>query len=561
MTDSRRSDSFRQTLVDALGTVDLRRLQLSWALTSFGQWAFFVILAVYAYEQGGATAVGVAALVGMVPAGLTAPMAGLVIDRSSRRDVLLSTDVARTVALAGVAAAVAAAAPLGLVLVLSAAYTVLQTAHIPAQAALFPALATTPRQLAASNAVSSSVENGGVLVGSLLGGVLVAATSAESSFLVTAGLYAVAAWPLARIPRDPVPAHREKLDEEEEERPLAELVSGFGTVVGEPSLRPVVGLLAAGSFVEGAVDVLIVLLAINLLDLGGAGVGWLNAAWGVGGLTAGAVAISLLGRGRLAAGLASGGLLAGTCLLLLALLPDLQVAVAIALFVLIGMGYGLIEITGMTLLQRMTSDEVLGRAFAVVESGYWLMTGIGAIVAPLLIELWGLRGALAALGLLLPALVALRWRALTRLEAGTAVPEEAFRLLRSVPMFAPLPLGMIESLSQRLTPVAAGAGTAVVREGERGDYFYVIAAGEFDVSRGAGEFPSLAAGDVFGEIALLRDVPRTATVTARTDGRLYALDRDAFLSAVSGHRFTTRTAASIVDERSARAPTHRGVGV
>jgi predicted MFS family arabinose efflux permease len=222
MTDSPRSDSFRPTLVDALGTVDLRRLQLSWALTSFGQWAFFVILAVYAYEQGGATAVGVAALVRMVPAGLTAPMAGLVIDRSPRRDVLLGTDVARAAALAGVAAAVAAAAPLGVVLVLSAAYTVLQTAHVPAQAALFPALATTPRQLAASNAVSSSVDNGGVLVGSLLGGVLVAATSAESAFLVTAGLYAVAAWPLARIPRDPVPAHREKVDEEEE-RPLAEL--------------------------------------------------------------------------------------------------------------------------------------------------------------------------------------------------------------------------------------------------------------------------------------------------------------------------------------------------
>jgi MFS family permease len=560
MTDSPRSDSFRQTLVDALGTVDLRRLQLSWALTSFGQWAFFVILAVYAYEQGGATAVGVAALVRMVPAGLTAPLAGLVIDRSSRRDVLLGTDVARVVALAGVAAAVAAAAPLGVVLVLSAVYTVLQTAHVPAQAALFPALATTPRQLAASNAVSSSVENAGVLVGSLLGGVLVAATSAESAFLVTAGLYAVAAWPLARIPRDPIPAHREKRDEGEE-RPLAELVSGFGTVIGEPSLRLVVGLLAAGSFVEGAVDVLIVLLAIDLLDIGGAGVGWLNAAWGVGGLTAGAVAISLLGRGRLAAGLASGGLLAGTCLLLLALLPDLLVAVAIALFVLIGLGYGLIEITGLTLLQRMTSDEVLGRAFAVVESGYWLMTGLGAIVAPLLVELWGVRGALVALGVLLPALVALRWRALTRLEAGTAVPEEAFRLLRSVPMFAPLPLGTIESLSQRLTPVEAGAGTAVVREGEHGDHFYVIAAGEFDVTRNAGAFPSLAAGDVFGEIALLRDVPRTATVTARTDGRLYALDRDAFLTAVSGHRFTTRTAASIVDERSARAPTQRGVGV
>lgn len=223
------------------------------------------------------------------------------------------------------------------------------------------------------------------------------------------------------------------------------------------------GLLAAGSFVEGAFDVLIVLLAIELLGLGGAGVGWLNAAWGVGGLVAGAVAISLLGRGRLAAGLASGALAAGACLLLLSVLPEELVAVAFGIFVVIGLGYGLIEIAGVTLLQRMTSDEVLGRAFAVVESGYGLMNGVGAMASPLLIELFGLRGALVAIGLLMPALVGLRGRALTRLEAGAAVPEEAFRLLRSLPLFAPLPLGMVENLSQRLVPMEARSGARAPR--------------------------------------------------------------------------------------------------
>jgi Cyclic nucleotide-binding domain len=312
--------------------------------------------------------------------------------------------------------------------------------------------------------------------------------------------------------------------------------------------------------VEGAFDVLIVLLAIELLDLGGAGVGWLNAAWGVGGLVAGAAAISLLGPGSLAAGLASGALAAGACLLLLSVLPEELVAVAFGIFVVIGVGYGLIEIAGVTLLQRMTSDEVLGRAFAVVESGYWLMNGIRAMVSPLLIELFGVRGALVAIGLLMPALVALRWRALARLEAGAAVPEEAFRLLRSLPLFAPLPLSMVENLSQRLVPVEAKAGTPVVREGAPGDHFYVIAAGEFDVTSRDGSFPSLAAGDVFGEIALLRDGTRTATVTARTDGQLYPLDRDTFLTAVSGHRFTTRKATSIAEERAGRSPVERSAG-
>jgi MFS family permease len=557
MADSPRPNSLRQTLADALGTVDLRRVQTAWALSSFGQWAFLVILAVYAYGQGGTTAVALAALVRMVPAGLAAPVAGLLVDRSSRRDVLLATNVARALALSGMAAAVAAGAPLAAVLALGALFTVLQSAHVPAQAALFPTLAATPRQLAASNAVATSVDNGGVFVGSFAAGVLVAATSAHVAFALTATIYAVAAWPLARVSRDPVPAHRDTA----EERPLHELMSGFRTVSREPSLRLLVGVLATGAFVEGAVDVLVVLLAIELLDLGGEGVGWLNAAWGVGGLIAGAAAISLIGRGRLAAGIASGGLLAGACLLLLAVLPDLVAAVAIGIFVLIGVGYGLIEIAGTTLLQRLTSDQVLGRTLAVVETGYWLSNGLGAIAAPLLIELWGARGALVALGLLLPAFVGLRWRALSRFEAGAAVPEDAFRLLRGVPLFGPLPLGMIENLSRRLIPVEAKAGTPVVREGAHGDHFYVIAAGDFEVSSRGGAFPSLAPGDVFGEIALLRDVPRTATVTARTEGRLYALDRADFLAAVSGHRFTTRTAASIVDERFRRAPTHPRVGV
>ena len=550
MADSRQPDSFRRTVVDALATADLRRLQASWALSSFGQWAFFVVLAVYAYDVGGTTAVGVAAVVRMLPAGLAAPLWGVLVDRSSRRDVLLVTDVARALFLAGITGAVAAGAPLWAVLVLSAVFTVLQTAHIPAQSALLPALAATPRQLAAANALTSSIENAGVLVGSIIGGVLVAAASAETAFAGTAALYAVAAWPLLRIPRDPVPAHREHSDEE---GPLEELGSGLRAVAAEPSLRLVVGLVCASYFIEGAADVLIVVLAIQLLDIGEAGVGWLNAAWGSGGLVAGAVAIALLGRGRLAIGLALGGLLAGACFALIAALPDIAY-VALALFVLVGLGYGLIEITGMTLLQRMTSDDLLGRTFAVLESSYWLACGLGGIAAPVLIELLGVRGALVALGLLLPALVVVRWRALARLEAGTSVPEEAFALLRAVPMFAPLPIGTVESLANSVQCMDVPAGTAVVSEGDLGDRFYLIASGDFDVTRSDGAFPPLGAGDVFGEIALLRDVPRTATVTASSEARVYALERDSFLTAVSGHRFSTRAASSMADERADRRP-------
>ncbi|HZN87987.1 MAG TPA: MFS transporter [Thermoleophilaceae bacterium] len=549
MADSQGRASFKRSLGDALATADLRRLQLAWTAASVGGWVFFIVLAVYAYNEGGAAAVGVAALARMVPAGLAAPLAGVVVDRRSRREVLILITAGRAVLLAGIAAAVAAGAPLAVVLVLSALFTVLQTAHRPAQAALLPGLAETPRQIAASNAVWTAVDSIGFLLGALLAGVLVGAAGTETGFLVTAGLLAIATWPLARIPRDPVPDYREH---EDEEGPLEELASGFRTVVGDPSLRLLVGVLSCSTFVEGAVDVLVVLVAIELLDLGDSGVGWLNSAWAFGGIVGGAAAISLLGRGRLAAGLAGGCLLVGVPLLLVAALPE--VAMAVAMLVVLGVGYSLIETAGLTLLQRLTSDDVLGRAFAVVESSYWLTTGAGAMAAPAIVGLFGVRGALAAIGLCLPVVVALRWVGLARFEAGAAIPEAAFALLRSVPLFAPLSLGTLENVSRRLDEVEVSAGHAVVREGEPGERFYVIAEGEFEASNSRGTFPLLGEGDVFGEIALLRDIPRTATVTARTDGLLYALDRESFLAAVAGHRFASRSADSMVHERTERTP-------
>ena len=549
MADSHGRTSFRRTLADAVATVDLRRLQLAWMASSVGGWAFFIVLAVYAYEQGGAGAVGVAALARMVPAGLAAPVAGAVVDRRSRREVLIAISVGRSLVLVGIAAAVAADAPLAFVLVLAALFTSLATAHKPAQAALLPALASTPRQLAASNAIWTAVDSVGFLAGALLGGILLGATSLQTAFGVAAVLFAVAAWPLARMPRDAIPDHRRHADEE---GALEELGSGFRMVARDRSLRLLVGVLAASTLVEGAVDVLVVLVAIELLDLGGPGVGWLNTAWGVGGLVGGATAISLLGRGHLAAGLAGGCLLVGVPLMLLTAVPE--VGVAILMLGTLGVGYSLIETAGLTLLQRLSSDDVLGRAFAVVESSYWLTTGIGAIIAPGLVALLGLRGALLALGACLPVLAALRWAALAGFEGGAAVPEREFTLLRSVSLFAPLPLGTVENIARRLREMVVQAGDEIVREGEPGERLYLIAEGEFDVSCVRGAFPALRDGDLFGEIALLHDVPRTATVTARTDGVLYALDRNAFLAAVGSHRYSSRTADSIADERTVRVP-------
>jgi MFS family permease len=212
----------------------------------------------------------------MIPAGLAAPLAGVLADRHSRRDVLLGAIVGRALILLGIGAAVAASAPLAVVLGLGALFTIVATAHRPAQAALLPSLVETPHQLAASNAVWSAIDNGAFLVGALLSGGLIATTSMTTAFLVTAGLFALAALPVARIDRDPVPDYRVSA---ERIRPIADAVDGFREVARDRRLRLVVGVLAISTMVEGAIDVLVVLVAIDMLGLGGAGVGWLNACW------------------------------------------------------------------------------------------------------------------------------------------------------------------------------------------------------------------------------------------------------------------------------------------
>ena len=292
----RTGSGIHRSLAGALATAQLRRLQAGWAVSAVGGWVFFVALSVYAFDAGGATAVGAAALTRMVPAGLAAPLAGVLADRYSRRDVLFGAIVARALILVGIGAAVAASAPVALVLALGALFTIVATAHRPAQAALLPSLVETPHQLAASNAVWSAIDNGAFLVGALLSGALIATTSMADAFFVTAGLFAVAAWPIARIERDPVPEYRAGA---EHARPIADAVHGFREVARDSRLRLVVGVLAISTMVEGAIDVLVVLVAIEMLGLGGSGVGWLNACWGLGGVIGGAAALALLRRGRL----------------------------------------------------------------------------------------------------------------------------------------------------------------------------------------------------------------------------------------------------------------------
>jgi hypothetical protein len=344
----------------------------------------------------------------------------------------------------------------------------------------------------------------------------------------------------------PEPAGREGAHEL-----LGDAREGLRVVARDPALRLLFTLIAAQLFVDGLLGVLVVAVAIDLLDLGQAGVGYLNAALGLGGLAGVVVSASLVGMRRLAPSFALGNLLWGAPIALIAAVPD--PAFALVMMGLVGVGNTFVDVSGITLLQRAAPEEALGRVFGLLEAFLLGSVALGGVVAPLLIHGLGIKGALVAGGAVLPALVVVRWAALRHLDAavGPEVPVRELALLRAVPMFSPLRGFSLEQLASSLKPVTVPAGRQVFAQGDRGDRFYIVADGTVEISIDGRIVQVAEPGDWFGEIALLRDVPRTATALARTDTELRALDRDEFVGAVAGDPRSAEAADAVVTARLA----------
>jgi MFS family permease len=521
----------------------LRRLELAWAGSIIGTWAYAIAVVVYAYEQGGARAVGVVGLVRWIAAGIASPFASLLGDRYDRRWVMVGSDLARA-ALIGIAAAVVYSnGPPVVVYVLASLVGVAATAFRPAQAALTPSLAQTPEELTAANVAATTIESVGIFAGPALGGVLLAATGAGMVFVVTAGMLL---WSVALLVG--IPSYgREQTAERDQVAVVEELLEGFRTIGREKGLRLLVALFAAQTFVCGMLNVLIVVIALQLLHTGTAGVGFLNSAVGVGGLLGAVAAAALVGRRRLAADFGVGIFIWGVPIALVAIWPN-QVF-ALVLLAIVGIGNTLVDVSGMTLMQRAAPDEVLARVFGVLESVFLLTIGLGSIVAPLLLDWLGTRGALIAAGAVLPLLVVPAWPRLAAIDRTVRIPSERLEVLHRNPIFSPLPTSTIEQLAEALEELRFPKGAEVVRQGEPGDRFYLVQAGEVAVYVDGEEVQSLGPGDSFGEIALLREVPRTATVKTRTDAVLYALDRNTFIAAVTGFGPSLSAAEGVIGMR------------
>jgi MFS family permease len=524
----------------------LRRLELAWAASIVGNWAYLVAVSVYAYDIGGEAAVGLLLLLRLVPAALIAPFAGLLADRYPRERVLLVANLLRVCLISIAAVCVFVDAPAVVVYALAIAASIANTPVRSAIAALTPSLARSPTELTAANAVASTFESLAAFAGPAFAGLLLVVASTASVFAATAVLVLISTFFVLGIHAPKSEVRREL----EAGTIVSEALVGFRTIAGDSSLRVLVGLFTAQTFVAGAVQVFLVVTAIQLLDLGQQGVGYLNAAVGLGALAGGILALGLTGAKRLSPAFMLGVVLWGLPLIVLGLWQPL--AGALVLFALLGIGNSLVDVAAFTVVQRAVPDEILARVFGVIQMLWLASVGIGAVLAPVLIDALGLEGALIATGVFLPLLVVLLGPSLVKIDARATPPDESrLRLLGASPIFAPLPGGSLEHLATRLVPLRVEAGTTIVRQGDEGDRFYIVVEGEFEVSQDAVTIGELQHGGYFGEIALLRETTRTATVIARTDAVLYALDREDFLAAVTGHPQSAEAAESVMSARLA----------
>jgi MFS family permease len=542
----------RDVLATVFGNPALRRVQLAFAGFNAAEWGVWIAMVVYAYDQGGTTTAGLVALAQLTPAALFAPLAAVLGDRHRPGRVLVLGYVAQTAGMGLTAAALLAGGPPLLAYGLSAIAATAVTITRPSQGALVPTLARRPEELTAANVVSGWIESLAVLAAPALTGALLLVGSPGLVYAVMAGLTLVGAVLVLPVPGPP-PAGRAPGGDVEVAH--AGMLGAFALLRRERAARLLVALLGTEYVAIGALDVLYPEVASAVLGREPGFAGFLNAAFGLGGVLGIAATVGLVGRRRLMPSLLAGLGVWVASFFVLSAGPG--VAGALLLLALGGVGHVVVDVSGRTLLQRIAPPDMQARIFGLLEGLAMAALALGSVLVPVLVALGGARAAFVGVGLLLPVAVLAGGRGLLDIDRRADVPVVEIGLLRSLPLFAPLDPVTLEHVARCLTPVAVERGAAVITQGEPGDRFYLIASGSVTVVRDGVAVATLGRGDGFGEIALLREVPRTATCLAETDGLLYALGKPDFLAAVTGHPAAAAAAHRLAAARGAPEPSEQ----
>jgi MFS family permease len=542
----------REIAAAVLGNRSLARIELAFAAFNLADWVRWLAVVVFAFDHGGAAEAGLLTLLQSFPAAIIAPFAANIGDRFSRPTMLRIGYISQALLLALTAAAALMTDSPILVYLFSILAAMATSLIRPANHSLVPEVTETPTELTAANVLSSWVEGAGGMVGPFLSGVLVDLSSPGvviglAAALVTASASLVLRLDTTTAPEaapDPAPtsapaADTVRQDDAGQGHPAQaapgelSLLGGFIALRRLGGPRLIVIAFTAASLLSGAVNVLYVTLALNVLGMGASGAGTLGSALGAGYLVGAALATTLVGRPRLSGAAVLGFLLFGVPLLLIAAAPTVVVAFAAMLGA--GAGHALYDVAAMTLLQRVSPRTFMSRIFGVVESGYIAAFGIGSALIAWLIVSIQLLPSLVLAGLWLPVVVALVWRRLRTVDSrGAGVAAERVALLRGQAMFASLRPQLLERLARSLWPVHFEPEAVILREGDVGDAFYIIKSGRVRYEKDGHVVGEEGPGATFGEIALLRDVPRTATVIALTHVTAFALARGPFLEAMTG---------------------------
>lgn len=538
----------RDVAAEAARNPVLRRVEVAFLAFNTVEYGSWVAILLYAYSATGPASVGFVALAQLLPAALIAPLAATLGDRYPRERILLAAYALLAIFTGTTAAGMLSGWPALAVYLAAILSSMSLTLVRPTQNAILPSLARTPEELTAANAVSSIAEAGGLLAGPLLVAAVLAYSTTGVVLGLLAGLAAVAAILVIGLRPEgrPAPVGSPVGRAPAGEGRRREVLAGFRVLAADQDARLVVAILAARMLLLGVSDVMFVLLAIDLFGTGESGAALLSAALGAGGIIGGAAAFLLVGRRRIAPVLLACGIAWGLAFGAMGVLASGTIAPI--LLIVGGIGLTVMDVAGRTILQRGVRDEVLSRVFGVLEGVTMAALAAGSILVPLVVGISSLGVAVLLFAALLPAILLLAWPRLRALDLRSTVPEREIALLRRVRMFESLDPPAMEALGRAASWLTAPAGNVVIREGDLGDRFYVLQSGSVSVSRGGTRIRTLATeGDAFGEIALLREVPRTATVVADTESVLLVLGRDSFLAALTGHPVAAVQADRVVE--------------
>ena len=523
---SRRSVDGRGVVVrQALRNPDLRRVLAAYFLFNVAELATWISLLVWGYGVDGVRGASVIALVQLVPAALLAAPAAALLGRVPRARALALGYAAQTIGYLAVGLALVTDMPVVVVGITAVVSAITVTLTRPTHNALLPEISHTTGDLTAGNAASGSLEALATFVGPLASGLILAVWGAGGVLLAMSAASALSVLLTARLvtaaPRRGVVR-----------RVSDSRASGaLRTVLRNPAARLMSLLIAAEYALVGMMDILLVVLALDVLAMSEAGPGILNSAIGVGGIAGAALTFVLIGRPRLAGPLVLAALFTG---LAFALAGQSQAAmIALLLVAVSGAGKLFYDVASRTFIQRLLPDHLLTAMFGLQEALTMTGLALGTLAAPTLVGLVGVQGAFIAAGCFLPLIAVASYSTLRRLDAESDVPVDVLASLLQVPILAVLAPRIVERMARDAVGEQVPAGESVVQQGDIGTRFYVIASGRVSVDIDGSEIRELGPGGWFGEIALLRDVPRTASITAMTDVSLWGVDRESFLASVT----------------------------